>query len=50
MSERVGINVKIVEPFKNIHIPDMFDMEYVKKIEPLLSVAVGLALRRVGDK
>jgi type IV pilus assembly protein PilM len=50
LAERVGINVKVAEPFKNIDIPDMFDTEYLKKVEPLLSVVVGLALRREGDK
>jgi type IV pilus assembly protein PilM len=49
LSERVGINVNIVEPFRKIEVPDMFDREYLKKVEPLVSVAVGLALRRVGD-
>jgi len=50
LSERVGIKVSIVSPFKNIQIPDTFDKEYLDKIEPLLSVAVGLAVRKAGDK
>lgn len=50
LSERVGINVNMVKPFRNIRIPDTFDSEHLKKVEPLVSVAVGLALRRVGDK
>jgi len=50
LSEKSGINVQIAEPLKNIHIPDSFDMEYVHKVEPIISVAVGLALRRLGDK
>ncbi len=50
LSERVGINVKVVEPFKNIQIPEKFDKGYLKKIEPLVSVAMGLALRRIGDR
>jgi len=50
LSERVGVDVKIVDPFTNIEIPDDFDKGYLKKIGPIASVAVGLALRRVGDR
>ncbi len=50
LSERLGIDVSISEPFRNIDIPENFDREYLKKVEPLVSVAVGLALRRVDDK
>lgn len=50
LSERVGINVKIVEPFKNIKIPATFDKNYLKNIGPIAAVAVGLALRRIGDR
>ena len=50
LSERAGINVKIIEPFKNIHIPDTFDKGYIKKMEPIVAVATGLALRRIGDR
>lgn len=50
LSERTGIAVKVVEPFKNIEVPDAFDKDYLKKVEPLVAVAVGLALRRIGDR
>jgi type IV pilus assembly protein PilM len=50
LSERSGINVRIAEPLKNIQIPESFDREYLKTIEPIICVALGLALRRVGDK
>ena len=50
LEERSGITVRVAEPFKNVDVPDMFDKEYVKKVEPLVTVAVGLALRRMGDK
>lgn len=49
LSKMVGVDVEIVEPFKNIKIPETFDKEYLKKIESLVAVAVGLALRRIGD-
>jgi len=50
LAERAGINVKVAEPLKNIYIPESFDKEYLNKVEPIVSVAVGLALRRLGDK
>lgn len=50
LSERVGINVNIAEPFKNIEVPETFDKEYLEKVSPIVSVAVGLAMRMVGDK
>jgi len=50
LSERVGIPVTIAEPLKNITVPESFDQEYLMKVSPLMSVAVGLAMRRVGDK
>ena len=50
LSERVGIEVNIADPFKNIEVPGTFDDEYLEKVAPIVSVAVGLAIRRVGDK
>ncbi len=50
LSERVGLNVTVIDPFKNIIIPDSFDTGYLKKVGPLLAIATGLALRRAGDR
>ncbi len=50
LSERAGIDVKVAEPLKSIQVPENFDNDYLKKVEPLVSVAIGLALRRIGDK
>lgn len=50
LAERSGINVDIAQPLKNIQVPESFDREYLKTIEPIICVALGLALRRVGDK
>jgi len=50
LSERVGVDVRVVDPFTNIEVPDNFDKGYLKKIGPVVAVAVGLALRRVGDR
>ncbi len=50
LSERVGVNVKVIEPFKNIDIPDTFERGYLTRVGPLVAVATGLALRRIGDR
>ena len=50
LSERLGVGVQFIEPFRNIKVPDKFDRGYLKKIEPIVTIAVGLALRRVGDR
>jgi type IV pilus assembly protein PilM len=59
IAERSGIEVKLAEPFKNIKIPKKFENTYfvnentsysVEEIAPMLAVAVGLALRKQGDR
>lgn len=51
LEERIGASVEIVNPFKNIlyDVRD-FDPEYILDIAPKMGVAIGLALRRRGDK
>jgi type IV pilus assembly protein PilM len=50
ISGRTGIETKGVDPFRNIKIPNKFDVAYIKEMAPILAVAVGLALRRQGDR
>lgn len=49
-AEKIGVETKIIQPFKNIKIPKKFDIAYLEEIAPLLAVATGLALRRHGDR
>ena len=49
LSERTGITVDVVKAFKDIEVPEMFDQDYINKVEPLVAVVIGLALRKVGD-
>lgn len=49
-AEKIGVETKIIQPFKNIKIPKKFDVAYLEEIAPLLAVATGLALRRHGDR
>ena len=48
---RVGVPVEILNPFKNIEIDNRrFDPSFIMDVAPVAAVAVGLALRRSGDK
>ena len=48
---RVGVPVEILNPFKNIEIDNRrFDPGFIMDVAPMAAVAVGLALRRPGDK
>ncbi len=50
LSERAGIDVSIIEPFRNIRIPKKFDNAFIEEMAPVASIALGLALRRIGDR
>lgn len=50
LSERIGIEVRKAEPFRNIRIPKKFDLLGLEEIAPMLTVAIGLAIRRPGDR
>ena len=48
---RLGIPIEIIDPFAGIEYSEKeFDPEYVRAVGPLMAVAAGLAMRRVGDK
>lgn len=48
--ERIGIPVEVADPFKKINISAKLDAGYVKANAAISAVAVGLALRKVGDR
>lgn len=50
MAERLGAEVVIADPFLNIKIPPKLDIAYIQEVAPIAAVAVGLALRRIGDR
>jgi type IV pilus assembly protein PilM len=51
LSERLEIPVEVVDPFKKIKIdPKRFESTLIAASSPLCAVAVGLAIRRVGDR
>ncbi len=50
LAEKIGVETKVMQPFKNIKIPRKFDMTYIEEVAPILAVAAGLALRRPADR
>jgi type IV pilus assembly protein PilM len=51
VNQRLGLPVEIMDPFRNIEFNEKeFDSAYLSEIGPLVTVAVGLATRRFGDK
>lgn len=50
LAEKIGVETKVLEPFKNIKISKKFDVTHIEELAPMAAVAVGLALRRPGDR
>ena len=51
LSQRIEIPVETITPFKNIKIdPKRFDPAFLQEAGPQAAIAVGLALRRPGDR
>ena len=51
LAQRLGIEVQMLDPWSQISYGKKdFDPEYLQAVGPLFTVAVGLAMRRVGDK
>jgi len=51
LADRFNTPVEILNPFRNIsYNPKVFDPDYIADIAPFAAVAVGLALRKVGDR
>jgi type IV pilus assembly protein PilM len=51
IESRVGVPVEIMNPFKNVEIDNRkFDPAFIMDVAPMAAVAVGLGLRKPGDK
>ncbi len=51
MAERFDCRVEVSNPFQNVHYsPKDFDAEFLEEVGPACSIAVGLALRKGGDR
>lgn len=50
LQERFQVNVELLNPFRNIRYNDSeFDPDWINRNAPAMAVAVGLAIRTVGD-
>jgi type IV pilus assembly protein PilM len=50
LSERFGTPIEIINPFSNLEVnPKEFSQEELSDISPSVVIAIGLALRRLGD-
>ena len=49
LSDKLGIEVRLAEPFRNIKIPKKHEGSF-ENVAPIAAVAVGLAMRRPGDR
>ena len=50
LSEKTALDCELLDPFSVIDTGDGFDSNYLKEIAPMMSVAVGMAIRKPGDK
>ena len=51
LAQRLGTDVELLDPWRQItYNKKQFDPDYLQAIGPLFTVAIGLAMRRVGDK
>ncbi|HEY6001099.1 MAG TPA: type IV pilus assembly protein PilM [bacterium] len=51
LAQRLRTQVAVFDPFQNIKVnPKKFDPDYLKEHGPAAAVAVGLALRKAGDR
>ena len=50
LSEKTGIKCDLVKPFRGIELASDIDSAALHSMEPLMSIAVGLALREPGDR
>lgn len=50
LGQKTKISCQTINPFKHIDWQNGFEDSYVKNLAPSVAVAVGLALRRLGDK
>ncbi|MEM6456565.1 MAG: type IV pilus assembly protein PilM [Acidobacteriota bacterium] len=50
LRDRFGVPTELLDPFRNMQYKESdFNAEWLSSIAPMLSVAVGLAMRKVGD-
>jgi type IV pilus assembly protein PilM len=52
LRERFGVPVEVLDPFRRVHVResefDAVDAAWLRSVAPMLTIAVGLAIRKVG--
>ena len=49
LRERFGVPIEVLDPLRRVHFREAdFDRDWLKSISPMLAVAVGLAIRKMG--
>ena len=50
LRDKFGIGVEIMNPLKNITFNESdFNPEWISEVAPSMAIAVGLAIRKLGD-
>ncbi len=50
IAQKTGLPVEILSPFKTVAINNkVFDVNYINEVAPIVSIAVGLAIRKAGN-
>lgn len=49
MAQKLGIPVEILNPFRNIEVSDKLSLDEIQEKASQATIAIGLALRKVGD-
>lgn len=50
ISEKTSLECSLLNPLRGVKIPESMDSEWVKKLSPLMGIAVGLGIRQAGDR
>lgn len=50
LTEMTGVEVEVLNPFANIEIDKAVEKELIREAAPQMVVALGLAVRRIGDR
>ena len=50
LEERMGVPVRLSEPFRGFNVSKNIDREYLTEVAPYFAVGAGLSIRRPGDR
>jgi Tfp pilus assembly PilM family ATPase len=50
LEEKMGVPVRLSEPFRGFNVNKNIDRDYLIEVAPYFAVGVGLSIRRPGDR